>query len=184
MQVSVTFRHMDSSDPLRDYATEKVLKTTKKYLRRPEEAHVILSATKRLHDVEITIHAKHFDVAAHSANDDCYAAIDGAMSKLEAQLRKHHDRLNDHKGKRAQSISDPTMVPVEVFAPVAEDDEGPARVVESENIPAKPLSVEDAILQLELRHAEFLVFRNSGTDSISVLYRRRDGNYGLISPNA
>jgi putative sigma-54 modulation protein len=179
LHVSVTFRHVDSSEPLRDYAVDKVSRTCAKYLRDPIEAHVVLSVVKVQHRAEITVHAKHFDLAAHEDTDDLYEAIDLAVDRVEAQLRKHKDRINDHKGRAGEVRT----VPVDVIEFDESEGDSGRRVIETDNIPAKPLSIYDAILQLELNHAEFLVFWNSGTESISVIYKRRDGNYGLITPN-
>ena len=187
MQVSVTFRHVESTDALRDYASEKVSRIAGKYLRNPTGAHVILSVQKQRHGAEITLHASRFHISAHESTGDLYSAIDLAMDKVEAQLRKHHDRINHHKGRRpaaGEPLAEPMSIPVEVFdADEAPSAAGPT-VVETDNIPAKPLSVEDAILQLELTHAAFLVFLNSSTETVSVIYKRSDGNYGLIAPNA
>jgi putative sigma-54 modulation protein len=182
VQVTVTFRHVDPTDALRDYAIEKVTHVAGKYLKNAVGAHVILSVQKQRHVAEINLHATRFDISAHESTDDLYAAIDLTMDKVEAQLRKHKDRLNRHKGRGA-AVGEPREVPVDVI----EADESMAgsapTVIETDNIPAKPLTVEDAILQLELMHAEFLVFLNSATESVSVVYKRRDGTYGLITPN-
>lgn len=183
MQVSVTFRHMDASEPLRAHAIEKVERIVAKYLKNALEAHVILATNRhRAHNLaEINIHAAHFDISAHAENPDLYTAIDMAVVKVEAQLRKHKDRINDRKG-RANAAAVATSIPVDVLGP--QDEKGTSPVVETETIQAKPLTVDDAVLQLELTHAEFLVFRNSANDSISVVYRRRDGHYGLLVPTA
>jgi putative sigma-54 modulation protein len=183
LQVSVTFRHMDASEPLRHYAVEKVERIVAKYLKNAVEAHVILASNRhRQHNLaEINIHAAHFDISAHAESPDLYAGIDSATDKVEAQLRKHKDRINDRKGRPSLGAV-ATTIAVDVLSP--QDAEGASRVVETESIQAKPLSVDDAVLQLELNHVEFLVFRNSANDAISVVYRRRDGQYGLIVPTA
>lgn len=183
LQVSVTFRHMDASDALRSYAAEKVERLASKYLKNAVEAHVILASNRhRQHNVaEVNIHASNFDISAHAENPDLYAGIDFAMDKVEAQLRKHKDRLNDRKG-RASLAEIATMIPVEVVS--SHDEHGATKVIETETLQAKPLSVDDAVMQLELTHSEFLVFRNAATSSISVVYKRRDGHYGLIVPSA
>ncbi len=184
MQVSVTFRHIETSDALRDYATDKVLRIAEKYLPKAVGAHVVLSVTKQSHLAEINIHAPHFDISGHEVTGDLYSAIDLAMDKIEKQLRKHKDRINHHKGRKPLG-GDATIIPVDIIGSESFDTEGAPTIVETDNIPAKPLSVEDAILQLELSHAEFLVFKNaSKNESISVVYKRRDGRYGLITPNA
>ena len=99
LQVAVTFRHVESTQALKEYAIEKVSRTCGKYLRDPLGAHVILSVVKQRHVAEINVRAKHFDISAHEGTDDLYAAIDLAIDKLEAQLRKHKDRINHHKGR-------------------------------------------------------------------------------------
>ncbi len=183
LQVSVTFRHMDASDALRGYAADKVARIVAKYLKNAVEAHVILASNRhRQHNTaEINIHASNFDISAHAENSDLYAGIDFAMDKVEAQLRKHKDRINDRKG-RASLHEIATMIPVEVVS--GHDEQGATKVIETETMQARPLSVDDAVMQLELTHSEFLVFRNSANSSISVVYRRRDGHYGLIIPTA
>jgi len=184
LQISVTFRHIDSTPALQEYATEKISKIASKYLPKPGSAHVVLSVVKQRHTAEISLHASHFDITAHETTDDLYSALDLTLSKIERQLRKHKDRINHRKG-RMPTGGDPTMIPVDVFSNENFDEEGTPLVIENDNIPAKPLSIEDAILQLELSHAEFLVFRNAlKNESISVVYKRRDGSYGLITPNA
>ncbi len=180
MQINVTFRHVDSSEPIRSHAEEKVSRAISKYLKNATEAHVILSVVKQRHEAEINVHATNYDISAHETTGDLYSAIDRAVSKLEAQLRKHKDRINHRKGGEHLGGA-PTMIPVEVYE-ISEGDDSMPTVVESDNIPAKPLSVEDAIVQLELSHQDFLVFRNAGNDAISVVYRRKDGNFGLIAP--
>ena len=180
--VTVTFRHVDPDGALRDYATEKIRKVSGKYLRRAQEAHVVLSVNKRRHEAEINIRAAHFDISAHSCTGDLHSAVDAALGRVETQLRKHKDRINHHKGHQPAN-GEPTRVPVDVIVAEEPEGDGEPSVVENDNIPAQPLSVDDAILQLELSHADFLVFRNSANESISVIYKRRDGNYGLIAPN-
>ena len=181
--VAVTFRHIGASPAIRDYATDKVRHIAKKYLHKAEEAHIILSVAKRRHQAEINIRASHFDISAHATTEDLYSATDAALGKVEAQLRKHKDRLNHHKGH--QSTAGPAgEIDVQVLGVDTDASDGSPQVIETEKIPAKPLSLDDAILQLELQHASFLVFRNAASETVSVLYKRSDGNYGLIAPNA
>ncbi len=99
MQISVTFRHVDPSDALRDYASGKLERVVSKYLPSAIEAHVILSVVKREHQAEINVHATRFNVSAHERTGDLYSAIDLAVDKVEAQLRKHKERIHAHKGR-------------------------------------------------------------------------------------
>jgi putative sigma-54 modulation protein len=174
---------MDVSEALRDHAIEKVERIVAKYLKNATEAHVILSSNPhRQHNMaEVNIHASHFDISAHSENADLYAGVDIACAKVEAQLRRHKDRINHRKG-RASLHEIAATIPVDVVA--HHEDQGATRVVETERLRTRTLSVDDAVLQLELQHAEFLVFTNADTGSTSVVYRRRDGRYGVIVPTA
>lgn len=183
MHVTVTFRHMEASEALRAYATEKVERIVGKYLKNAVEAHVILDSARHRQQnlAEINLHAYRFDISAHAESPDLYAAIDFAIARVEAQLRKHKDRINDRKGR--PSLHEIAMtIPVDVIS--QGEEQQPSRVVQTESMQARPLSVDDAILQLDLSHSEFLVFRNSDTGAVSVVYRRRDGHYGLIVPTA
>jgi len=182
LQISVTFRHIEPSEAVRSYATDKIGRVVGKYLKRPIEAHLILSVVKHSHTAEINVHASNFDATASESTGDLYSAIDLALDKIESQLRKRNDRVKRRKG-RTSAAGEPLAVHFEVLEGEDTDTPGGRRVVESDNIPAKPLSVEDAILELEESRAEFLVFRNSASEAISVLYKRRDGNYGLITPS-
>lgn len=173
---------MDSSAALTDYVTEKVTRVTEKYLKRAETAHVTFSVNKHRHIAEISIHAAHFDITAHESTEEMYSSIDLALDKIERQLRKHNKKLNHHKGRTSASASAAT-VHVDVISSDLEEENETPRVIETDNIPAKPLSLEDAVLQLEINHSDFLVFRDAATERINVIYKRRDGNYGLIDPN-
>jgi len=183
---TVTFRHIDPSAPIRTHAEEKVERPIKKYLKDALGAQVRLSVTRQRHMAEIQVHAANFDISASQTTGDLYSAVDAAVSKLEAQLRKHKDRINHRKGG-ASLTATPTKIPVDVYAIADSDDSAtrkPPVVVTQESMPATPLTIEDAIIQLELQDQAFLVFRNSSTDVISVVYRRNDGTFGLIAPGA
>src|SRR5215813_6809415 len=97
MQVMVTFRHVEPTDGLRTYAEEKVQRVHK-YLRRPIEAHVILSVEKQRHIAEVLVTGSHLNITATEQTDDLYSAIDLAMSKVERQIKRHVARYKEHKG--------------------------------------------------------------------------------------
>ncbi len=178
MQITVTFRHVDPTPALRTYAEEKVTKVARKYLRRPGDAHVILGVSKERHVAEITLQAQHVSMFAKETTHDLYSAIDLAVEKLEHQVQKLKARRSDRKGAdtpRGGAVSDGLERPV---APrrVAET----RGVIETRRVPATPMSVDDAIGRLERSADEFLVFTNEADRRLAVLYRRRDGRYGLI----
>lgn len=171
MQVMVTFRHVEPTDGLRQYAEEKVQRV-RKFLRRPIEAHVILSVLKHRHIAEVQVRANHLDITAAEETADLYSAIDLAMSKIERQVKKHVSKHYDHKG------ADNTVTP----AARANSNARRSGTIRAQRVAVKPMSIDEAVMQLKLQNTDFLLFKNAANETLSVLYRRRDGNYGLIEP--
>jgi putative sigma-54 modulation protein len=196
MRITVTFRHMEATDALRQHA-EKRLRRIAKYVHRAVDAHVILSVVKRRHIAEIVLNADRTTLTAKEETDDLYSAIDLAADKIEQRARKHTEKLKSHKlsapSRRArveaQSIpAEPAQNGPGLRMDVIRADsfgrrKGP-EVIHTKRLPVKPMSVEEAVMQMDLMSNEFLVFRNAATESLSVVYRRKDGHYGLIEPEA
>jgi putative sigma-54 modulation protein len=186
MQFSVTFRHMDASDALREYAKDR-MDRIKKYFPDPIACHVVMSTERYNHRVDVKLQLHNgLQIAGHEATEDMYSSIDLVIAKIERQVRRYKGKLRDHKLR-----SDFTPLPFEHVvleeAPPEADalDEPPAapvgpRVVKRDKFFANPLTVDDAIMQLNLTHAQFLVFRNASGGDVNVVYRREDGSYGLI----
>ena len=175
MQINVTFRHVDPTPALRSHAEEKLERMVKKYLRRPVDAHVILSVSKERHAAEITLQADHVTMFAKEETTDLYAAIDLAVGKLEHQAQKLREKRKEHKGPsggtRALGTGDGAAgVEIEPSRP---------RVI-ARRVSAKPMALDEAIATLGRTGDEFLVFTNASNQKVAVLYRRKDGNYGLI----
>jgi putative sigma-54 modulation protein len=173
MQITVTFRHVDPTPALRSHAEDKVARVARKYLRRPVDAHVILGVSKQRHVAEITLQADHVSMFAKETTHDLYSAIDLAVEKLEHQAQKLKARRRDHKGvgtPRAAQPSDDGAAP----APRA------SRVIATRRVSAKPMSLDDELGRLERSEDEFLVFTNEADQRLAVLYRRKDGRFGLI----
>jgi putative sigma-54 modulation protein len=195
MQVSVTFRHIEATDALRVHAERRVERIAK-YVHRPIDAHVILSVSKRRHAAEIVLKADRTTLSAKEETGDLYSAIDLAADKLEQQARKHTSKLKQHKG----GARSPRATEVEVPPPATEasgpglrmdviradsfDRRNGPDVIKTKRLPVRPMSIEEAVMQMDLMSNEFLVFRNAATNALSVVYRRKDGNYGLIAPEA
>src|SRR5262252_4260537 len=171
MQINVTFRHVDPTPALRTHAEGKLERMVRKYLRRPVDAHVILSVAKERHAAEITLQADHVTMFAKEETTDLYAAIDLAVEKLEHQAQKLRAKRKDHKRT-------PTARTAQAEEPVAEETATP-RVI-SRRVSAKPMRVDEALETLRRTGDEFLVFTHAGSQQLAVLYRRKDGNYGLI----
>lgn len=174
MDISVTFRHLESTDALRDYAREKVSRI-KKYVGTPADVAVVLSLEKHRHQAEITLNTNGITVNAKDVTEDMYAAIDLAVDKLGRQVKKHKEKLKDHKpGERTARYN---IVSSEPALPAQGE-----RIIKTESIFIKPMSVDEAIMQIDVMNNDFLVFTNAQTQKVNVLYRRRDGNLGLIEP--
>lgn len=171
MQINVTFRHIEPSSPLRDYAQDKISRVGK-YLEEPIEAHVVLKVEKFRHIAEVTIDANGLVINGTEETEDMYSAIDMLADTVESQAKRTKDKSRRRKpvgGAREQVSTGPVF-----------DDDRETRVIRSEQVYAKPMDVEEASMQLGLSSGEFMVFTNRHTNRINVLYKRKDGNYGLI----
>jgi putative sigma-54 modulation protein len=194
MELNITFRHMEPIDTLKDYAREKVERANK-YLDRAGDAHVVLSIEARhLHHADITIHSGSFVLRGREKSEDMYASIDLAMDKIERQLRRYKERLKHHHGKERvhhrQDLLNQVKVRydvVEVTTPentnAAKKDLEP-RIIRTNEFLAKPMTVDDAVMQMDLMNNDFLVFTNAISNEMNVVYRRKDGHYGLIEASA
>ncbi len=171
MQVMVTFRHVEPSEGLRQYAEDKVQRVHK-FLRRPIEAHVTLSVLKHRHIADVQLSANHLNITAKEETGDLYSAIDLAMTKIERQVKRHVAKYKAHKG--------PNSAPA---APPARARGGRrSEAIHTQRVSVKPMSVDEAVMQLKLQQNDFLLFQNAANETLSVIYRKKDGNYGLIEP--
>jgi putative sigma-54 modulation protein len=173
MQFSVTFRHMDASDAVRQYAREKVDKI-KKYVPDPIDVHI------QLHNG--------LAIKGHETSEDMYSSIDLVMDKIERQVRRYKERIRHHKAKEGLSelwehVIEGPAHDAEQTGKAADATPTPVakpKITKTEKFAAQDLRVDEAVMQLDLQHQSFLVFRNHDTGQISVVYRREDGHYGLI----
>lgn len=180
MQIAVSFRNVDPSDHLKSYAETRMARF-KKYMEEPVEIHLVLSIQKFRHTADVTIAANGLKIKAQEETGDLYSAIDMVLDKIEKQIKRHREKIKEHKAD-GKTKGQPEMVKIrEEGEP--EDEDSP-QIVKTESILAKPMDAEEASLQLKLSNDEFLVFTNSKTRLINVLYRRKDGNFGLIEPTS
>jgi putative sigma-54 modulation protein len=170
---------METSDPVRTYVEEKLTKV-KKYIEEPVEAHVVLSVEKKIrHKAEVSLVAKGITIKASDETIDMYAAIDGVLDKIDRQLKRYKDKIKNHK----PGIGREWKVDKTIFAAQSIDEGHPEPViVKTDSFHVKPMSVEEAVMQMDLLHKDFLVYTDSNSEAINVVYRRKDGNYGLIVP--
>jgi putative sigma-54 modulation protein len=177
MKVNVTFRHMEPDEALKEYVEEKLTHLGDKYFQRPKDAAVVFSAEKFRRIAEITIKVDNTLLNGREEKDDARVAFDLALDKLEIQAKKYRGKFKVRKRAGAEAGA-PEGEPLPPEGP--EDDEFIPRVIPDKNYVPKPLTVEDALLALDESPEAFLVFRNSDTNGVCVLYHREDGNYGLI----
>jgi putative sigma-54 modulation protein len=177
MQTSVTFKNLDPSDPLKSYVQDK-LDRFDRLLDNPAEANVVLSVEKFRHIAEINVNGDRLTINGKEETNDMYSAIDMVLDKLEKQIKKNKQKVRERRtGSKGKTKNLPD-------AEMSIPDEEPAIEVKVKNIEYKPMDVEEAILQMDLLKDSFLVFTNAHSDQINVLYRRKDGHYGLIQPSS
>ncbi|MEW6140954.1 MAG: ribosome-associated translation inhibitor RaiA [Thermodesulfobacteriota bacterium] len=179
MQLSVTFRHMEPSDALKNYVEERTSKLTK-YIDKPLDSQVTLSVQRFRQIADVVINANGIRIAGQETHEDMYAAIDLVMDKIERQVKKYRERIRKHKPAPGREIKWRR----EIYGQESFEDEGAPVVIRTENYFVKPMSVEEAAMQMDLSQQDFLVFNNASSQMVNVLYRRKDGNYGLIVPQS
>ena len=175
MQTSVTFKNLDPSDTLKSYVADK-LNRFDRLLENPAEANVVLSVEKFRHIAEININGDRLTINGKEETIDMYSAIDMVLDKLEKQIKKNKQKIRERRpGSKTKNfaIEEETVLP----------DEENERQVRVKNIEYKPMDVEEAVLQMDLMTDNFLVFTNARSERVNVLYRRKDGHYGLIQPS-
>ena len=177
MQTSVTFKNLDPSETLKSYAREK-LDRLDKYLYNPAEANVVLSVEKFRHIAEITIAGDRLNINGKEETDNMYSTIDMVLDKLEKQIKKSKQKIRKRKGGGKTGL---TGIVAEATPPFEDE---VAKQVRIQNIEYKPMDVEEALMQMDLVSNNFLVFTNAKTDKVNVLYRRKNGDYGLIQPSS
>lgn len=177
--------HLNVTPALKEYA-EKKLRRLERYLEHPDaaEATVTLRVTRDVHMVEVTLPVGQVLVRAEERSSDMYASLDMVCDKLEKQLTKYRHRIGQKVGHRqklegvkAKEVATLRTAPVASAAPDFEVDDDVVRVKEFE---MKPMDVEEAILQMDMLGHDFFVFADAQTERTNVLYRRRDGQYGVI----
>lgn len=180
MQLSVTFRNTESKEILRNYAQEKIARL-KKYMDVPMEVNVVLTVEKHRHIAEVTLVANRITINAQEETEDMFSAIDLMVDKLERQVLKFKEKIKRHKLNPSVPESSWRM---EVYAAGSFDEGSEPRVIKSRKLVAKPMSVEEAAMQLDLLNNDFLVFTNASSKCLNIIYRLKDGHYGLIEPQA
>jgi putative sigma-54 modulation protein len=194
MQLSTTFRHMDASQAVREYTAEKLEKIRKYFAKGPISAHAVFAVERGFHHVaELNIKLPNgIAINAKETTEDMYSSIDLAATRIERQVRKWKEKIRDHKphGGPAATMRE-LVIPADDIEPRQSAPATPApaaaagyRVIKDESFTARSMSIEDAVMQLNLLGDEILVFTDAATGTTSILHRRKDGDYGLIETAA
>ena len=177
MKIIFKGKHIEVTDAMRNYI-EKRLSKIERHFDHILEVIVTLSVEKNRQIVEATLQASRALIRAEEETDDMYASIDKVVDKLERQIQKYKKKYfqKPHPG-----IEKKRLVNKEVNVEDSESDKI-ARIVKTKRFAVKPMSVEEAAMQMDLLGHNFFVFANDNTNKVNVLYKRKDGNFGLIEP--
>lgn len=173
MKYNIRGEKVEVTDSIRTYIEEKIGKLAK-YFEDAESinVNVVIKVRGKEQKIEITVPAMHYTLRSEESHSDLYAAIDLTVDKLERQIRKNKTKINSKIKKNV----------IQNFEMGLEDsfEEDDSIVLKRKKVDMKPMDEEEAILQMEMLGHSFFVFKNVDTDSICVLYLRKDGNYGII----
>jgi putative sigma-54 modulation protein len=176
MKFTFTEKRVQASDELREYAEKKIGKLDR-FFKLESEAFITFEIERGRHKAEVTLKNNGIFYRVAEVTSDMYASIDSAVAAIESQIRKNKSRL----AKRLRDGALEREVKPSVSYDAADEDEQEFKIVRTKRFPLKPMSVEEAILQMNLLDHEFFVFRNQDNLGIfSVVYRRKNGGYGLI----
>jgi putative sigma-54 modulation protein len=183
MNFSFTGKNLVISQQMKEH-TEKKIGRLARLFPEQTEVFVTFSAVKQENKVEVSIPLNKRLLRAEVVSSDMFSAIDGAVDVLDRQMTKFKQRLKD-KSRRDQSFKDEFQIVDAMVEDIAEeyDDDDKIFIERTKHFPVKPMDPEEAIMEMELLGHTFFVFRYSGTGEINVVYKRRDGTYGLIDPN-
>lgn len=177
MEIIIRGDKITVTDAIKEYVTSKFEKLDK-YFENPEEikAYVNVKVNNLSQIIEVTIPTSKFTLRAEEGHQDLYAATDLMVDKLERQIRKNKTRLKN-------KFKNNDLMDLNLNFDVTPEEVNESKIVKRKNIEMKPMDEEEAILQAELLDHDFFVFKNVEEECVSVLYKRKDGRYGIINVN-
>ena len=170
MHIDITFKNIDPSDALKDYAKKRLTKIGK-FIDRPADAHVILSVEKIRHKAEVTLNADGVIINAIEITEDMYSAIDMVMEKVERQVKKHKEKLQVRKPLAKILEEEPLAKPTKKL-----------KIIKEIDYFVKPMSIEEAVLQIDVAKQDFIIFHNTDSKQVNLIYKRKDGSLGIVEP--
>ena len=178
MHVEYTGRQIEITPAIKRF-TEDHLKKIRKILGEMIQVHVILTVEKYRHIAEINLKSRSFKINGIEETHDMYTSITAVLDKIERQALKHKGKTITKKRKSVPSSA-------RIMSALGEEpvraNSGPPRVIKSKSFAAKPMTIEEAVEEVNSSNSEFIVFRNAESERVSVVYKRKDGNFGLIEP--
>lgn len=172
MEIIIHGDKLEITSAMKEYIEEKLEKLNK-YLENNDKvrANVIVKVKNHQQIVEITIPLKSFILRSEESKDDFYAAVDKTIDKLERQIRKNKTKLMSKKVREVKDF---------IYAEIEEENYNEGKIKKRKKVEVKPMNEEEAILQMELLGHEFYMYKDSDTNKPSVVYKRKDGHYGII----
>jgi putative sigma-54 modulation protein len=178
MKVEYTGRQIEITPAIRRF-TEDHLKKIRKILGEMIEVHAILTVEKYRHTAEINLTSRTFKINGIEETHDMYSSINSVLEKIERQALKHKGKKIARKRKPVESLAPSVSAHSGEASPVSAES---PRVIKTRSFAAKPMTVEEAVHEVSGSKNDFIVFRNAESEQVNVVYRRKDGNFGLIEP--
>jgi len=173
MSITYTARHTSVTPDIKDFCEKRVM-SLEKFLGHPVEADLILSVEKYRNKIEINLKSKRMTLNVTEETHDMLSSLGAAFDQIEKRIKKEREKLRERKRRRIRE-----RIP---FPAATRQEVQRKRVIRSEDYSAKPMTLEEAIFQLDVNKKDLFVFRRVDSEKWAVLYRRKDGNYGLIEP--
>ncbi|MGB2600609.1 MAG: ribosome-associated translation inhibitor RaiA [Candidatus Omnitrophota bacterium] len=178
MDINITGRNIELDDTLKDYIHKRLDKLERVY-RRIYKCEVILEEEKIRKNAEIILYLKRTRVVAKESSPDIYASIDNASENVKKQVRRLNGRLNS---RRRKAMLGRIMNPFGGASDAVIKQQETGRIMKTSTFASKPMLAEEAKLELDVMDQAFIVFKNADTGEVNVIYKRGDGNYGLVEP--
>lgn len=193
--ISIIGRHIQVTEAMKQYAWDKLSKI-ERFHNHIMDVHVTMDIQKLEHSVTIIVKFDHFKVKSHAITTDMYVSIDQAIDRLQKQFRRWKERIQDHSKKKLSVVDMKVNVlqrpynEVDEFNAVIESEVKeeraknmvPGKIIGEETLPMKQLTSDEAIMKMELSGDNFLIYRSEEDQKVKVIYRRNDGNYGIVQP--
>ena len=177
MKFNIRGDKLKVTSAINDYVESKIGKLDKYFKDEEIEANIVVKVRGNRQIIEVTVITDNFILRSEEEHDDLYAAIDLVIDKLERQLRKNKTKL------KKQSVNNKYKEFNFEYELDAEEEEEDNKIVKRKTIDTKPMDEEEAILEMELLGHSFFVYKDMDTNSVNVIYKRKDGNYGIIETN-